>query len=78
MTKYRGYYIDKVIFSSKSEIDAYVKQSIIDKIKQFNKMMMSPRYSNSERIHLASMITDCERRLHDEFGMSWEDVENIY
>ena len=78
MTKYRGYYIDKVTFSSKSEIDAYVKQSIIDKIKQFNKMMMSSRYSDAERIHLAGMITDYERRLHDEFGMSWEDVENIF
>ena len=78
MTKYRGYYIDKVVFSSKSEIDAFVKQSIIDKIKQFNKMMMSSRYSDAEKIQLAGMISDRERRLHDEFEMSWEEVENIF
>ena len=78
MTRYKGYYIDHVVFNSKKDIDAFVKQSIIDKIKQFNKMMLSSRYSDAEKIQLVSMISDRERRLHEEFEMSWDDIEKIF
>lgn len=33
MTKYKGYYIDHVIFNSKAEIDEYLKQSAINTYK---------------------------------------------
>lgn len=75
MTKYRGYYIDGVVFSSKSDIDEFVKKSIIDKARVFNNMMLSGRYDASQMIQLAHEISIREHRLHTEFGMSYEDIE---
>ena len=76
MTKYRGYYIDGVVFNSKSEIDEFVKKAIIDKARQFNRMLMCKRYTESQMIQISDEITIRERRLHDEFNMSYEDIEN--
>ena len=77
MTKYRGYYVDGVVFHNKKEIDIFVKQSIIDKIKLFNEMFLSDRYTPMQKMQIASEIAIRERRLHDEFGMDWTAIESI-
>lgn len=77
MTKYRGYYIDNVVFSSKKDIDEFVKQSLINKLKSLNEMLLSPRYSGKEKLLIVSEISIREHKLHDEFGMSYEEIENL-
>lgn len=77
MKKYKGYYIDGVVFKTEAEIDAYHKNSIIEKIRIFNEMLTNPRYNDAELIAITAEITLREKRLHDEYGMSWEDIEEI-
>lgn len=77
MRKYKGYYIDGVIFHSREEIDQHIKNEIINKIKTLHDMMFSGRYSNAEVMQLSNEITIREERLHDEYGMDWEEIENI-
>ena len=77
MKKYKGYYIDGVIFNSNTAIDDFIKNEIIKKIKVLHDMMFSGRYSNAEVMQLNNEITIREKRLHDEYGMNWEEIENI-
>lgn len=77
MTQYKGYYIDNVIFHSREEIDQHIKNEIINKIKTLHDMMFSGKYSNAEVMQLNNEITIREERLHDEYGMDWEEIENI-
>lgn len=77
MTQYKGYYIDNVIFHSREEIDQHIKNEIINKIKTLHDMMFSGRYNNAEVMQLNNEITIREERLHDEYGMDWEEIENI-
>lgn len=77
MTQYKGYYIDNVIFHSREEIDQHIKNEIIKKIKVLHDMMFSGRYSNAEVMQLSNEITIREERLHDEYGMDWEEIEEI-
>ena len=76
MTKYRGYYIDGVVFNSKAEIDEFVRNLLINSARQFNDMLMSGRYDSAEMMQISDEITIREQRLHNEFNMSYEDVED--
>lgn len=77
MTKYKGYYIDGVVFKTKAEIDSFIKAEIIKKIKVLHDMMFSGRYSYAEMMKINEDITVREYRLHDEYGMEWSDIEEI-
>lgn len=77
MVKYNGYYIDGVIFHNKQEIDNFIKDAIIDKIKVFNNMLLSGRYNAAEMHHICEDIHTRETVLHDTYGMAWEDIEMI-
>lgn len=76
MTKYK-YYIDGVVFKTKAEIDNFIKAEIIKKIKVFHDMMFSGRYNNAEMMELCDYIAIREKILHDEYGMNWEEIEEI-
>lgn len=77
MVKYNGYYIDGVIFHNKQEIDNFIKDAIIKKIKVFSDMMLSGRYSSMEVLRICEEMHTREKVLHDTYGMSWEDIEMI-
>lgn len=77
MTKYHGYYIDGVVFKSKKEIDDFHIKNIKKKICQLNDALFNQRYSAVEKIRIAGMIHDREIILHDEYGLDWEEIENI-
>lgn len=77
MIKYRGYYIDHVVFNSKKDIDEHCKNELIAGIKKYIEMMFSSRYSASEKMTLSQWVSDREKQLHDEFGMSWEEIEEL-
>lgn len=77
MKRYKGYYIDGVIFNSKEEIDTFLKNEIIKKIKMFSKMFESDRYTPAEKMAITREITCREKVLHDDYGMDWETIEMI-
>ena len=77
MTKYKGYYIDHVVFNSKKDIDEFCKNELIKSIKKYTDMMFCDRYDASQKMVLAGWIADREHLLHDEYGMSYEEIEAI-
>lgn len=77
MTKYKGYYIDKVIFNSKKDIDEHIKKSNIEAIKRLEEMFENPRYSASEKMGIASMISDREYFLFKEYGIGEDELWNM-
>ena len=72
MKQYRGYYIDKVIFNSKEEIDAFIKKQTIEKYQQLCRM-----FAKDASMALVAMMHPYETRLHDEFGLSYEEIEAL-
>lgn len=77
MRKYKGYYIDGVIFHNQYEIDNFIKNEIIHKIKVFYNMFSSDIYTGKEKMALSDEITQREIRLHDEFGLDWDEIEEL-
>lgn len=72
MTKYRGYYIDKVVFTSKEDIDTFIKEKTIKAYRQAIRFFL--RDSSME----ASIFADQKAEyLHNECGMSWSEIEEI-
>ena len=72
MTNYKGYYIDNVIFHSKSDIDAFVKEQAINKYK-----MLVEMFSRKPSMELSCMMSDHADRLHKVFGLSYGEIEDI-
>lgn len=55
------------------------KAGTIKKIKMLQEMMENTNYTDSMLHHIASEIALKEHKLHDDFGMSWEEIEkSIY
>lgn len=79
MKRYKGYYIDGVVFNSKADIDNMIKEETIKKIRMFHDMLFKfeKRYTVPEQLKICEEISIREKRLHDEYGMSWEDIEEI-
>lgn len=77
MKRYKGYYIDGAVFKSEKEIDLFLKNEIIKKIKILSEMFASDRYTTGEKMRLTKDIHDRERILHDEYGMEWDEIEMI-
>lgn len=79
MRRYKGYYLDGVIFKTESEVDEMIKNEIIRKIRIFHDMLFNhgERYTPYEQMKICEEITNREKRLHDEYSMSWEDIEEI-
>lgn len=72
MTQYKGYYIDKVIFHSKADIDAFIKKQTIEKYQMLCKM-----FAKDASMALIAMMRPYEERLHNEFGLSYEEIEQL-
>ena len=77
MKRYKGYYIDGAIFNSEAEIDSFIKNEIINKIKMLHDMMFSGRYNTADMMALSNEISTREERLHNEYNMSWDDIDMI-
>ena len=72
MTQYKGYYIDHIFFHSKAEIDAHIKQQAVEKFQMLNKF-----YAERPDMGVAQLCEEQAERLHDIFGFSWEEIEEM-
>lgn len=72
MIQYKGYYIDHVYFNNKKEIDDFIKSELIRKYK-----MLCEMFADDPCMELVVMMEPYENRLHNEYGLSYEEIENI-
>ena len=72
MKQYKGYYIDKVIFHNETEIDAFLKKQTIEKYQTLCKM-----FATDSCMELINMMNPYEERLHNEFCLSYEEIEQL-
>lgn len=72
MTQYKGYYIDNVVFSSKKDIDAFIKKQAVDKF-----MMLNKYFAKKPSMEASIACSEQARYLHNEFGFSWEELEEM-
>lgn len=77
MKTYKGYYIDNIYFHNKEEIDKFLKDQCIKKIKLYNEMFSSGRYDTLGMFALVDLIHEQEMTLHDEYRMEWDEIEEI-
>lgn len=70
MKQYKGYYIDKVIFNSKADIDEFLKTQAVDAYKR------AVAYFATHSNMAASIYCDSKAEiLVNQFGYTWEQVE---
>lgn len=72
MTQYKGFYIDNVLFHSKSEIDEAVKQREIARYR-----LRCENFLIHRTLEASIFADEQADKLHDEFGITWEELENI-
>lgn len=70
MTQYRGYYIDNVIFSSKADIDEFVKEQAIRAYKTACRL-----FYESPSMERSTYCYELAERLHKVFGFTWDQIE---
>jgi hypothetical protein len=72
MKKYKGYYIDKVIFNTEADIDNFIKEQAINAYRVAVEMFA--RHCDIEH---STYCTECAERLVKYHGMTWEEVEML-
>lgn len=72
MTKYRGYYIDKVVFNNKVEIDNFIKEQAVKRFEVLNQI-----FNNHPSLEASIACGEQAKCLHDNFGFSWEEIEEM-
>ena len=72
MKKYRGYYIDHVVFHSESDIDNHIKEQAVSRYK-----MMCQKFANDGTMELSVLMSNHADYMHKSCGMSYEEIEEI-
>lgn len=72
MVKYRGYYIDHVIFDSKKEIDDFLEKKAVWSYKNsLSLFLLHPDFEH------ARYSDEKARELIDHHGYSWEQIDKL-
>lgn len=72
MKKYRGCYIDGVVYKSKKDIDAALKRMAIEHFKiSVQVFTIHPDYSHSTYVQRQA------EALNSQHNLSWEEIEQI-
>ena len=72
MINYKGLYIDHIYYHSKEEIDEAIKQREIENYK-----MRCEIFAMHKTMEASIFADEQAQKLHDEFGISWEELEQI-
>jgi hypothetical protein len=73
MTQYKGYYIDHIVFNSKTDIDNFIKEQAIDRYKMMCRMFAQ----DDAGMELSILMSEQADRLHNQFGMDYNEIEAI-
>ena len=72
MTQYKGYYIDHIIFNSKTEIDNHIKAQAVEGFKRLHRY-----FADHPTMEVSILCSNEADRLHNIFGFSWEEIEAL-
>lgn len=72
MKKYRGYYIDGIVFSSEKEIDAFLKA---EAIKSFRRAVQN--FVRRPSMEASLYTAEKAEYLNNLHGMDWDEIEQI-
>ena len=72
MKQYKGYYIDNVVFNSKKDIDIFLKEQAIRSYQIACQM-----FARHPEMEYSIYADEKAEVLHDQFGMNWEEIEEI-
>lgn len=72
MKQYKGYYIDRIHFNSETEIDNFIKQREVDLFIRYNKS-----FASNPTMEASMVCSNQADRLHNIFGFSYEELEEI-
>lgn len=72
MKQYKGYYIDKVIFNSKEDIDDFLKEQAIKAYRVAVEI-----FAIHPDLEHSLLCDETAEALVNEFGYTWEQVEAI-
>ena len=79
MKEYKGYHIDGVYFRSKEDVDKHIKESLINEYKVRCRVMnrLQKEVGGWEAVDAAAWVDDVAYRLHKEYGMTWQELNEI-
>lgn len=72
MKQYKGYYIDGITFNNKEEIDSFLKAQAI---KSYQTAVKAFQINGNMEASIS--MNSISERLVSEFGLTWEEVEEI-
>lgn len=72
MKKYKGYYIDKVVFNSEKEIDIFLEKQAVTAYRNAVEY-----FANHPTMEASIYCDDKARNLVNNFGYSYKQVEDI-
>lgn len=72
MKQYRGYYIDKVVFNTKEEIDEHIKTQAVKSYRAAIRYFLE--HTSMEASIQAGLKAEY---LNTQCGMSWSEIEEI-
>ena len=72
MKQYKGYYIDGVVFSSKKDIDIFLKNQAVSAYRKAVEY-----FANHSTMEASIYCDDKARNLVDNFGFTYQEVEDI-
>ena len=72
MKQYKGYYIDKVIFNNKAEIDEFLKTQAIEAYKKAVEL-----FANHCTMENSIYCDEKAERLINQFDFTWEQIETL-
>ena len=72
MTQYKGYYIDNVIFTSKEDIDIFLKEKAVKAYRVAVEL-----FNNNRNLEYSMYCDQCADVLVNNFGYTWEQVEAL-
>lgn len=72
MRTYRGYYIDGAIFTSKTDIDNFLRDQAVKSYK-----MAVELFANDMSLEKSIYADEKAENLVNNFGFTWEEVEAI-
>lgn len=73
MTQYKCYFIDHIIFNSKTDIDTFIKEQAIDRYKMMCRMFAE----HDAGMELSILMSEQADYMHNVCGMDYNEIEEI-
>lgn len=70
--KYKNYYIDGVAFRNKAEVDAWLKETAVERFKKLHRW-----FAERPDIAMGIICSEQAELLHNTYGFEWDEIERL-